>query len=388
MLAALSFRGRCASAAEILVLRRQLALHQERRIRPRRIDPVTRISLAILSRLFDWRGALVIVCPEKMIRWHRAGWKLFWRLKSRPGRPPIPQQLRVLIRRMATENTSWGEERIANELLLKLGIQVSPRTVRKYSPYRPPGRPRGDLRWSTFLRLQAQGIIACDFLVVVTASFRLLYVFVLIEHHSRRLVHYNVTARPSSAWTRQQLREAIGFEERYKFLLHDRDCIFAKHLDESVERLGIRVLKSPPRSPMANAICERVIGTIRPECLDWLIPLSESHLRSILKILDPPLQYRAPAHGAGSGCSRSAAHPSRLPNSQFTPSPRRIVRCPCHTHPWRTPSRILTCVLPCVTQFLRKTGDRSTPHFHFEAGHVREMLEIVCDHGHPLGNRV
>jgi putative transposase len=133
VLAALSFRGRCASAAEILVLRRQLALYQERRIRPRRIDPVTRISLAILSRLFDWRGALVIVRPETMIRWHRAGWKLFWRLKSRPGRLPIPQQLQVLIRRMATENPSWGEERIANELLLKLGIQVSPRTVRKYS---------------------------------------------------------------------------------------------------------------------------------------------------------------------------------------------------------------------------------------------------------------
>jgi putative transposase len=148
-----------------------------------------------------------------------------------------PQKLSEL----ATENPSWGEERITNELLLKFGIQVSPRTVRKYLPYRPPGRPRGDLRWSTFLRLQAQGIIACDFLVVVTASFRLLYVFVLIEHHSRRLVHYNVTARPSSAWTRQQLREAIGFEERFKFLLHDRDCIFAKHLDESVERLGIRV---------------------------------------------------------------------------------------------------------------------------------------------------
>src|ERR1700730_3051714 len=123
----------------------------------------------------------------------------FWRLKSRPGRPPIPEQLQVLIRRMAAENPSWGEERIANELLLKLGIRVSPRTVRKYSSYRPPGRPRSDLRWSTFLRLQGQGIIACDFLVVVTASFRLLYVFVLIEHHSRRLVNYNVTARPSSA---------------------------------------------------------------------------------------------------------------------------------------------------------------------------------------------
>src|SRR5258708_18715426 len=124
-----------------------------------------------------------------MIRWYRAGWKLFWRLKSRPGRPPIPQQLQVLIRRMATENPSWGEERIANELLLKLGIQVSPRTVRKYLPYRPPGRPRGDLRWSTFLRLQAQGIIPCDFLVVVTATFRMLHLFFVTHHHTRPLFH-------------------------------------------------------------------------------------------------------------------------------------------------------------------------------------------------------
>jgi hypothetical protein len=135
---------------------------------------------------------------------------------------------------MANENPSWGEERIANELLLKLGIQVSPRTVRKYLPIRPPGRPRGDLRWSTFLRLHARGIIACDFLVAVTATFRLLHVFVVIEHRSRRLVHYNVTARPSSAWTLQQLREVAEFERRYEYLLHDRDSIFAKHLDESV----------------------------------------------------------------------------------------------------------------------------------------------------------
>src|SRR5450756_2774032 len=176
-----------------------------------------------------------------------------------------------------------GEERIANELLLKLGIRVSPRTVSKYLLWRPRGRPRGDLRWSTFLRLHAQGIIACDFFVAVTATFRLLYVFVVIEHHSRRLIHCNVTAHPSAAWTLQQLREAVGFEERYEYLLHDRDSIFSKHLDESIEWLGVTVLKSPPRSPKANAICERVIDTIRRECLDWLIPLSESHLRRILK---------------------------------------------------------------------------------------------------------
>src|ERR1022692_2834078 len=180
-LTALGFRQRRASAAEILVLRRQLALYTERGMKPRRIDPLHRISLALLSRFFNWRDALVVVRPETMIRWHRAGWKLFWRLKSRPGRPTIPIEIQALIRRMANENPSWGEERIANELILKLGIQVSPRTVRKYLPRRSPCRPRGDLRWSTFLRLHAQGIIACDFLVAVTATFRQLYVFVVIE---------------------------------------------------------------------------------------------------------------------------------------------------------------------------------------------------------------
>jgi aromatic ring-opening dioxygenase catalytic subunit (LigB family) len=116
------------------------------------MDPATRITLALLSRYFDWRDALVVVRPETLIRWHRAGWKLFWRLKSRPGRPAIPLELRKLIRRMADEYPSWGQERIANELLVKLDIQVSPRTVSKYLPRRPRGRPRGDLRWSTFLR--------------------------------------------------------------------------------------------------------------------------------------------------------------------------------------------------------------------------------------------
>jgi hypothetical protein len=182
---------------------------------------------------------------------------------SRPGRPPIPAELRGLIRRIARENPSWGEERIANELLLKIGIRVSPRTVNEYLPRRPQGRPRGDLRWSTFLRLHAQGIIACDFFVAVTATLRLLYVFVVIEHRNRRLIHCNITAHPSAVWTLQQVREAVAFEERYEYLLHDRESIFAKHLDESIGRLRVKVLKSPPRSPMANSICERVIGTIR-----------------------------------------------------------------------------------------------------------------------------
>jgi putative transposase len=214
----LTCRSSQSIQAENLFLRRQLALYIERGVKPRRIDSATRIALTLLSQLFDWRGALTVVRPETLIRWHRAGWKLFWRLKSRPGRPPIPVELQVLIRQIADENPSWGEERIANELLLKLGIRVSPRTVNKYLPRRPRGRPRGDLRWSTFLRLHAQGIIACDFFVAVTATFRLLYVFVVIEHHSRRLIHCNVTAHPNAAWTLQQLREVVGLEQRYECL--------------------------------------------------------------------------------------------------------------------------------------------------------------------------
>jgi len=287
--------------AENLFLRRQLALYVERGVKPRRTGSATRIALAILSRCFEWRDALVVVRPETLTRWHRAGWKLFWRLKSRAGPPAIPLELQKLIRRMAAENPSWGEERIANELLLKLDIRVSPRTVSKYLPRRPRGRPRGDLRRSTFLRLHAKGIIACDFLVAVTAMFRLLYVFVVIEHRSRRLIYFNVTAHPTAAWTLQQLRETAGLEGRYEYLLHDRDSIFAAHLDESITRLAVKVVRTPPRSPKANAICERVIGTIRRECLDWLIPLSESHLRSILKSWIPHYNGARPHMSLGPG---------------------------------------------------------------------------------------
>jgi putative transposase len=207
-------------------------------VKPRRVDAATRVMLTFLSRWFDWRGALVVVRPETLIRWHRAGFRLLWRWKSRSGRPPIPKELRELIRRMARENPLWGQERIANELLLKLGLRVSPRTVRKYLPRPAPGRPRGDQRWSTFLRNHAQAIVACDFFVAVTSTFRVLYVLVIIEHHSRRLIHYNVTVHPSAQWTRQQLREAIGYECRYEYLIHDRDSIFSAYLDESIQRLG------------------------------------------------------------------------------------------------------------------------------------------------------
>ena len=279
----LLFRTTQSIQTENLFLRRQLALFIERGVQPRRVDAATRVSLAVLARMFAWRNALVVVQPATMIRWHRAGWRLFWRFKSRPGRPRIPTELRALIRRMAIENGSWGEERIADELLVKLGIRVSPRTVRKYMPKRPPGQPRGDQRWATFLKNHARAILACDFFVTVTVTFRMLYVLVVIEHGTRRLKLVNVTANPTAEWTLQQLRGLIGCDGDHRYLIHDRDRIFAKHLDDSIRALGVRVLRSPVRSPKTNALCERVIGTIRRECLDWLIPMSERHLRSILK---------------------------------------------------------------------------------------------------------
>ncbi len=279
----LVLRPHGALAAENLFLRKQLAMYEERKQKPLRPDAPFRIALVLLSRLFDWKDALVVVQPRTLVRWHRAGFRLFWRWKSRPGRPPISIELRRLIREMASSNASWGEERIANELLLKLGIRVSPRTVRKYMPRRPHGQPRGDQRWSTFVRNHAAAILACDFCVVVTATFRLLYVLIVIEHKSRRIVHCNVTTHPTAAWTLQQLREAIPSDHCYRFLIHDGDGIFSPQLDRSVTHMGLRALKTPPRSPKANSLCERVIGTLRRECLDFLIPLTEDHLRIVTK---------------------------------------------------------------------------------------------------------
>jgi hypothetical protein len=278
-----------------------------RGIRPRRVDAATRLSLALLARLLEWRDVLAVVRPETMIRWHRAGWRLFLQFKSWPRRPPIPVVLRQLIRRIADENSQWGEKRSANQLLLKPGLRVSPRTVRKYMAKRPPGRPRGDHRWATFLRNHARAIVACDFFVAVTATFRLLYVFVVIHHRSRRLLHFNVTAHPTAAWTPQQLREAIGLEDDYRYLLHDRDSIFAGSLDRSIKNLGLSVLKSPPHSPRANAINMRTGDRNDPSRVPGLV---DSVIRAALAIdaerLGEALQRGASAHGVGSGSPRSA----------------------------------------------------------------------------------
>jgi transposase InsO family protein len=185
---------------------------------------------------------------------------------------------------MVEENPTWGQRRVADELALKLSIRVSPRTVGAYWPNQPDSRGPSSQRWNIFVRNHTRSLLACDFLVVVTAGFRQLYVFVLMEIGTRRIVHCNVTAHPTAAWTLQQFREALPGEHGQRFVIHDRDSIFSAGLDEELKSsFGLRVLRTPVRAPKANAYCERLIGTMRREFLDFVIPLGERHLRSLLK---------------------------------------------------------------------------------------------------------
>jgi transposase InsO family protein len=284
-LACLAAHSRRALAAENLFLRKQLALFQERKVKPRRADDSTRWMMATLSQMFSWRDALMNVQPDTLLRWHRKGFRLFWRWKSKAtGRPRLPRDLRDLIGKLAAENPIWGEERIANELKLKLGIHVSPRTVRKYLNSGGPRRePDPKQRWLTFVRNHAKWIVASDFFVVVTVSFRTLYVFVIMELGTRRILHDNVTAHPTAEWTLQQFREALPGDHPYRFLIHDRDSIFSKDVDQAVAAMGVGVLRTPVRTPKANSVCERLGGTLRRECLDYLIPINERHLKMTIK---------------------------------------------------------------------------------------------------------
>jgi putative transposase len=193
-------------AAENLFLRKQRELYLERQVKRHRVDDGTRIALVVLSWLIDWRRLLTVVKPDTLIRWHRKGFQLFWRWKSRPrGRPRLPADLQRLIADIAAANRTWGEERIASELLLKLGIRVSPRTVRRYMSQ--GAARRGGARsqtWTTFVRNHASAVLACDFFVAVTATFRVIYIFVVLEVGTRRILHWNVTDHPTADWTAQQ----------------------------------------------------------------------------------------------------------------------------------------------------------------------------------------
>jgi len=328
-----SFRSRTALLAENLFLRKQLAFYQEHKIRPQPLTDATRLTLVLWSRFFDWKSALMIVKPETLTAWHRKGFRLLWRWKSRPGRPPVPQEIQELIVRMVRENPTWGQARVADELSLKLGIFVSPRTVRKYWPWQPNNGNQNRVstqRWATFVRNHADAIVACDFMMAVTARFQFLYVLVMLELGSRRILHCNVTAHPTAEWTLQQFREALPGENSHRFMVHDRDAIFSAELDEElVGGIRIRVLRTPPRLPQANAFCERLIGTIRRECLDFLIPLNERHLRRMLREWVRHYNSGRPHSRLGPGIPDRGRSPVRLrqcKNSAATASTEVVAR--------------------------------------------------------------
>jgi len=193
------------------------------------------------------------VKPDTLIRWHRKGFRLFWKWNSRAaGRPRVSLDVRKLIGEMAKNNPTWSEERIADELLLKIGIQISPRTVRRYMPIEPKAPGMTSPRWMTFVRNHAKAIIACDFFIVVTATFRLVYVFMIMEVGSRRILHFNATLHPTSKWTLQQFRECVTGEEPYKFVIHGRDSQVvlrsAKHTEPLSKPIGLAAYLSPTAS--------------------------------------------------------------------------------------------------------------------------------------------
>ena len=326
----LGLTARTHLAAENLFLRKQLALYQERRTKPRRPDSATRVALVLLSRWLDWRALLTVVQPATLIRWHRQGWRLFWRWKSRPGRPPIPADLRRLIIAMARANPTWGEERIADELCLKLGLIVSPRTVGRYlRRLRPSRGGRPSQRWATFVRNHAHAVLACDFFTAITVRFRILYVFVVLDVGTRRIVHWNVTEHPTADWTIQQCRTAITGETAHRFLIHDRDAIYAPAVDRAIRSMGLRVLQTPARTPQANAFCERVIGTIRRECLDWLIPFHERHLRGILRAWVTHYNRGRPHTSLGPGMPEpSPTQIKPAPTGHRLPTGSRVIATP------------------------------------------------------------
>jgi putative transposase len=273
-----SVRSRARLHLEILALRHQLHVLERSRPRRVRLTPADRVLWVWLSRVWrDWR-IVVIVKPDTILAWHRRGFRLVWAWKSRRrGRPTVTAEVRALIRTMSEANPRWGAPRIHGELL-KLGVTVSQAAVAKYMVRgrRPPSQT-----WRTFLANHVTQIMAADFFIVPTITYRLLFVLVILAHDRRRIVHLAVTAYPTAAWSAQQLREAFPEDHAPRYLLHDRDGAFAA-LGATADGMGIQEVCTAPRSPWQNAYVERVIGSIRRECTDHVVVMTEGGLRRIL----------------------------------------------------------------------------------------------------------
>lgn len=276
-------RSKSELLLENALLRQQLLILQRQVKKPCLTRPDCLSLLLLARRLPSWRQALLILKPETLLRWHREGFRLFWRFKTRTrrGRPRLGQELVTLIQQMASENPLWGAERIRGELL-KLGLRVAKDTIQTYlRRRRPPRSPSQD--WNTFLKNHAKDVWACDFLPVIDLFFRTVYVFFIIEFGSRRIVHFGVTRHPTDAWVAQQLREATPNGQAPRFLIRDNDSKFGQDFSFVASSTSIQVLRTPYRAPRTNAVCERFLGSVRRECLDHLLIMSEPQLYRVIK---------------------------------------------------------------------------------------------------------
>ncbi len=279
--AATALRGRRELILENLALRHQLSVLQASSHRRLQLTNLDRALWTMLRhRWSEWKRALVIVQPETVVRWHRQRFRFYWRWKSRAhgGRPRFDPQVRALVRRMSLANPLWGAPRIHGELL-KLGIEISQTTVAKYMPRRrrPPSQS-----WRAFLENHLKDMVPIDFFTVPSATFQVLFVFLVLAHDRRRLLHFNVTEHPCAGWTAQQIVEAFPWDTAPRYLLRDRDAIYGTHFRRRVAGLQVAEVLIAPRAPWQNPYVERLIGSIRRECLDHVIVFGEAHLRRIL----------------------------------------------------------------------------------------------------------
>lgn len=280
-LLASTFRTHAALQAEILALRHQLAVFQKNAPRRLRLHRCDRLLWVVLYRFWSgWRRCLQMVKPDTVLRWHRRAFAWHWTRKSHrlPGRPEVAANIRDLIRRMSQANPLWGAPRIHGELL-KLGIAVAQSTVARHlsRSRKPPSQT-----WRTFLTNHLAQTAAIDFFTVPTATFRVLFVFVVLSHERRRVVHFGVTEHPTQEWTMQQMREAFPWDQAPRYLLRDRDAIYGTDFAAVTHDMGIKEVLTAPRSPWQNPFAERLVGSIRRECLDHVIVWNERSLRRTL----------------------------------------------------------------------------------------------------------
>jgi putative transposase len=276
-------RGKSELIAENALLRQQLIILSRQVKRPAYQKPDRLLLVLLASIVRTWKQALFLVQPETLLRWHRELFRLVWKHKSEAHSRKLRLSLETisLIKQMAANNRLWGAERIRGELL-KLDIRVSKRTIQKYMKQIHPKRARGQ-NWKTFLRNHTAGMWACDFLQVTDLFFRPLFAFFIIELQSRKVIHVNVTRSPTDPWVAQQLREATPYGEGPRYLVRDNDRKFGPDFARVASTSGIKVLRTPYRTPQANAICERFLGSVRRECLDHFLIFQEKQLYRILK---------------------------------------------------------------------------------------------------------